>query len=198
MTWQSHPIWYLELMNANSGLRIGKRFQQSLVLGRFVGTGEQQNMLYLDRSNTISRRHVKATVHENGVSVENLSSINIARLNGKALVYPDWLRYRDQLQVGDETYIVTAGVYWVGAGYLHAYTDRAKAILAAKNITWLHQKATESGTIKYKIVEMYIPEGTAYYWNENIGETAAEALEWKPESPVEIGEVQYVKKDLPF
>ena len=108
MTWQSHPIWYLELMNANSGLRIGKRFQQSLVLGRFVGTGEQHNMLYLDRSNTISRRHVKATVHENGVSVENLSSINIARLNGKALVYPDWLRYRDQLQVGDETYIVTA------------------------------------------------------------------------------------------
>jgi hypothetical protein len=54
-----------------------------------------------------------------------------------------------------ETYTVTAGVYWVGAGYLHAYTDKATAIQHAKNITWLYQKVTESGTIKYKIVEMY-------------------------------------------
>ena len=97
-----------------------------------------------------------------------------------------------------ETYTVTAGEYWVGAGYLHAYTDKATAIQHAKNITWLYQKVTESGTIKYKIVEMYIPEDTAYYWNENMGETAAEALEWRPESQVEIGEVQYLKEDLPF
>ena len=108
MTWQSHPIWYLELMNANSGLRIGKRFQQSLVLGRFVGTGEQHNMLYLDRSNTISRRHVRIMVMEDGVSAENLSAVNVARLNGRALVTPDWIHYSDHLEIGDETYIVTA------------------------------------------------------------------------------------------
>lgn len=106
--WHPDPIWYLELTNANSGLRIGKRFQKELIMGRFVGTGEQSNMLYLDRSNTISRRHVKAIVMEGGVAVENLSSVNVARLNGKALVYPDWLRYRDYLEIGDETYVVTA------------------------------------------------------------------------------------------
>lgn len=106
--WHPEPIWYLELTNLNSGLRIGKRFQRELIMGRFVGTGEQSNMLYLDRSNTISRRHVKAVVMDSGVSLENLSSVNIARLNGKELVYPEWVRYRDHLEVGDETYIVTA------------------------------------------------------------------------------------------
>ena len=107
-TWHPEPIWYLELTNANSGLRIGRRFQRELILGRFVGTGEQANMLYLDRSNTISRRHVKAVVMDAGVALENLSAVNIARLNGKELVYPEWVRYRDHLEIGDETYIVTA------------------------------------------------------------------------------------------
>lgn len=107
-TWQPRPVWYLELTNANSGVRIGKRFQEELILGRFVGTGEQRNMLYLDRSNTISRRHVRAAVTDGGVTIENLSQVNMARLNGKVLQYPDWLHLRDQLQVGDETYIVTA------------------------------------------------------------------------------------------
>ena len=90
-----------------------------------------------------------------------------------------------------ETYTDSEGEYWVGAGYLHAYTDKVQAILAAHNISWLYQTVTKSGTIQYKIVEMYIPKGTAYYWNETSRETAAEALEWRPESPVEIGEVEH-------
>lgn len=106
--WYPDPIWYLELTNVSSGLRIGKRFQKELILGRFVGTGEQDNMLYLDRSNTISRRHVKVIVMDTGVAMENLSHVNIARLNGKELIYPEWVKYRDHLEVGDETYIVTA------------------------------------------------------------------------------------------
>ena len=97
-----------------------------------------------------------------------------------------------------QPYTYTAGEYWVGPGYLHAYTNKVQAMLAAKNISWLYQTVTKSGTIQYKIVEMYILEGTAYYWNDNIGETAAEALEWRPESPVEIGEVEYINEDLPF
>ena len=44
--WHPDPLWYLELTNAGTGLRIGKRFQKELILGRFVGTGEQSNMLY--------------------------------------------------------------------------------------------------------------------------------------------------------
>lgn len=106
--WHPDPIWYLELTNAATGLRIGKRFQKELILGRFVGTGEQFNMLYLDRSNTISRRHVKVSVLDSGIAAENLSAVNIARLNGRALINPDWLRYSDHLEIGDETYIVTA------------------------------------------------------------------------------------------
>ena len=65
-------------------------------------------MLYLDRNNTISRRHVRAVVYDEGVAVENLSSVNVTRLNGKKLLSPNWLRYRDNLEIGDETYIVTA------------------------------------------------------------------------------------------
>ena len=108
LSWRPDPIWYLELTNINSGLRIGKRFQRELTLGRFVGTGEQSHMLYLDRNNTISRRHVRAVVYDEGVAVENLSSVNVTRLNGKKLLSPNWLRYRDNLEIGDETYIVTA------------------------------------------------------------------------------------------
>ena len=106
--WHPDPLWYLELTNAGTGLRIGKRFQKELILGRFVGTGEQSNMLYLDRSVTISRRHVRILVMENGVSAENLSAVNVARLNGRALVTPDWIHFSDHLEIGDETYIVTA------------------------------------------------------------------------------------------
>lgn len=95
-----------------------------------------------------------------------------------------------------ETQAYAANKNWVGAGYLHAYIDKEHAMAAAKNIWW--GAAYELDAVQYKIVEMYIPEGTAYYWREDIGETAAEALEWKPESPVEIGEIQYVKEDLPF
>ena len=107
-SWHPDPLWYLELTNAGTGLRIGKRFQKELILGRFIGTGEQSNMLYLDRSVTISRRHVRIMVMEDGVSAENLSAVNVARLNGRALVTPDWIHYSDHLEIGDETYIVTA------------------------------------------------------------------------------------------
>ena len=107
-SWHPDPLWYLELTNAGTGLRIGKRFQKELILGRFIGTGEQSNMLYLDRSVTISRRHVRIMVMEDGISAENLSAVNVARLNGRALVTPDWIHYSDHLEIGDETYIVTA------------------------------------------------------------------------------------------
>ena len=36
-SWRPDPIWYLELTNVNSGLRVGKRFQRELTLGRFMG-----------------------------------------------------------------------------------------------------------------------------------------------------------------
>ena len=107
-SWHPDPLWYLELTNAGTGLRIGKRFQKELILGRFIGTGEQSNMLYLDRSVTISRRHVRIMVMEDGVSAENLSAVNVARLNGRALVTPDWSHYSEHVEIGDETYIVTA------------------------------------------------------------------------------------------
>lgn len=107
-SWRPDPIWYLELTNVNSGLRVGKRFQRELTLGRFMGTGEQAHMLYLDENNTISKRQAKAVVYDAGVVLENLSTVNITRLNGKKLLSPDWIRYRDNLEIGDETYIVTA------------------------------------------------------------------------------------------
>ena len=96
-----------------------------------------------------------------------------------------------------QAYSVYDGKYWVGAGYLHAYTDKEHAMSAAKDI-WRSDVYYSGYAVQYKLVEMYIPEGTVYYWNQDIGETAAEALEWRPDSPVEIGEVQYVKEDLPF
>jgi len=94
-----------------------------------------------------------------------------------------------------QPYTGTAGkVEWVGPGYLHAYTDKERAMSAAKNIWW--DEAYESDTVQYKLVEMYIPEGTAYYWDHIIGETASEALEWKPDSQVEIGEMKYIMRGI--
>ena len=90
-----------------------------------------------------------------------------------------------------QTYTPTTATedkYWVGAGYLHAYTDKERAISAAKGI-WFRE-TDKSRTIQFKIVEMYIPEGTAYYWDQNVRETAAEVLEWRPDSQVEIVEVE--------
>lgn len=94
-----------------------------------------------------------------------------------------------------QPYVATVGnVEWIGPGYLHAYTDKERAMSAAKNIWW--NEAYESDVVQYKIVEMYIPEGTAYYWKQDIGETAAEALEWKPDSQVEIGEMNYIMRGI--
>ena len=127
------------------------------------------------------------------VATEPLKVYKVLDIDDMPPYYP-----RDAYHVGincpvSEPYPETADKYWAGPGYLHAYTDKEWAMSAAKKISWY----SETGTVKYKIVEMYIPEGTAYYWSVHFHEAAAEALEWRPESPIEICEAE-CSEDLPF
>jgi hypothetical protein len=132
------------------------------------------------------------------VATEPLKVYKLLDINDMPPYYPSDAYHIGINKPETQTYTATAGEHWAGPGYLHAYTDKAKAILSAKNIWGGYASALGTGTVKYKIVEMYIPKGSAYYWNQVIGATAAEALEWRPDSPVEIGEVEYINEDLPF
>ena len=132
------------------------------------------------------------------VATEPIKVYKLLDANDMPLYYPS-----EAYHVGinkPETFTPTTAAdneLWIGPGYLHAYTDKERAMSAAKNIWW-NEAVYGSDSVQYKLIEMYIPEGTAYYWDQTIGETAAEALEWKPESPVEIGEVNYLIESMPF
>lgn len=128
------------------------------------------------------------------VATKPLKVYKLLSIDDTPPFYPMYAYHTGINRPESQPYMASMDKYWIGAGYLHVYTDKEWAMSAAKSITW----GPEKGTVKYKIVEMYIPQGTAYYWSYPFHEAAAEALEWRPESPVEIGEVEYIDEDLPF
>lgn len=100
--------WYMELANLKTGERAGKWFRSPLILGRFMGTGEQEKVLYLNQSRTISRRHCMITETEYGLSVENLSEVNRTILNGQYLYGAQPIKKGDVLTLGEEMFKVTS------------------------------------------------------------------------------------------
>ena len=127
------------------------------------------------------------------VATEPIKVYKVLDINDQPPYYPSITYHVGINEPQSEPYPETAGKYWVGPGYLHAYTDREQARSAARSISW----CPETDTVRYKIVEMHIPEGAAYYWHRLHNEVAAEALEWRPDSPVETGESDCAE-DLPF
>ena len=88
-----------------------------------------------------------------------------------------------------------------GGGFLHAFLDKKTALIAAADHYWWDKF---DGGPELKVVEMYIPEGTGYY-SDNHHRVAADALEFKEDSPVyamelavEIETRKAWLEDLPF
>jgi hypothetical protein len=133
------------------------------------------------------------------VATEPLKVYKLLDVNNMPPYYPSEA-YHVGINKPDTQPYAAGNGQWIGPGYLHAYTDKEHAMAAAKVLWWdAAYEADTADTVQYKLVEMYIPEGTAYYWDHIIGETAAEALEWQPESPVEIlYNERHITDDLPF
>ena len=97
---------YVELRNLENGARCYKMFQNRLVVGRKSEEAEPIGMLYLENEPTISRNQLRITETVDGMVVENLSNVNMTRLNGMPLRHPALLRKGDFLTVGARSYIV--------------------------------------------------------------------------------------------
>ena len=99
--------WFLEMMDTATGKRVQKLFDEQLILGRLVGEVEPTGWLFISDANTVSRRQCKLTQTGMGMFVENLSSVNVTRLNGMPLQYPKRIMTGDYLSLGDKQYWIT-------------------------------------------------------------------------------------------
>lgn len=99
---------HLELVNTENGFRVYKDFIGRLILGRRTGRPESAGFLYLEEEPTISRNQMRITETAEGFIIENLSAVNVTRLNGRALSRPERLRSRDYITVGKNLYFVSA------------------------------------------------------------------------------------------
>lgn len=99
--------WELELMDTENGKRIHKMFQGELILGRSVGESEPTGWLYISDSRTVSRRQCRLSNTAMGLFVENLSDVNITRLNGMPVQSPKRILPGDYISFGGRQYWVT-------------------------------------------------------------------------------------------
>ena len=99
--------WELELMDTKSGKRIHKVFQGELILGRSVGEIEPTGWLYLSEARTVSRRQCRLSNTAMGLFLENLSDVNITRLNGMPVQSPKRILPGDYISFGDNQFWVT-------------------------------------------------------------------------------------------
>lgn len=99
--------WELELMDTKSGRRFYKVFRGELILGRSVGENEPTGWLYISDARTVSRRQCRLSNTAMGLFVENLSDVNITRLNGMPLQSPKRILQGDYLSFGEKQFWVT-------------------------------------------------------------------------------------------
>lgn len=98
---------YVELVNVESGVRVYKIFRNRLVVGRRMDFVEPVGVMYLENEPTISRNQLRLTETNEGMIVENLSGVNVTRLNGMPLRRPAILRSGDFITAGSQSYIVS-------------------------------------------------------------------------------------------
>ena len=99
--------WLLELMDTENGHRVRKVFAGQLILGRNIGKEEPTGWLYLSEERTISRRQCRLSNTAMGIFIENLSDVNVTRLNGLPIQSPKRILPGDYLSFGGRQYWVT-------------------------------------------------------------------------------------------
>jgi hypothetical protein len=99
--------WKLELTEAETGRIIHKVFQGELLLGRQMEHAEPTGWLYFSKDPTVSRRQCRMTNTNQGLYIENLSSVNTTRVNGMPLRGYRSLYMGDYIPVGKHNYWVS-------------------------------------------------------------------------------------------
>lgn len=99
---------YIELTNLDTGKRIWKEFNGRVYLGRTRKESPKKDEMYIGTSHTISRRQCDVVKTGQGMVIRNISQVNITRLNGRPLHYPQMLKYGDRIEVGSRRYIVSS------------------------------------------------------------------------------------------
>ena len=100
-------ICFVEFVNVENGFRIYKTFRNRLIVGRRMDEAEPIGVMFLESEPTISRKQLRITETSEGMVVENLSGVNITRLNGMPLGRPAILRAGDFITAGSQSYIVS-------------------------------------------------------------------------------------------
>ena len=99
-------VCFVEFVNIENGTRIYKTFRNRIVVGRRMDFVEPVGVMYLENEPTISRNQLRLTETVDGMIVENLSGVNVTRLNGMPLRRPAILRSGDFITTGSKSYVV--------------------------------------------------------------------------------------------
>lgn len=99
-------VWYLDMMNVETGRRYRKRFRYYLVMGRNGAFPPNENFIALGDEHTISRCQCEIAETAGGMVVQNLSRVNMTYHNGEALDVPRNFGSGDYLDIGGSRYYV--------------------------------------------------------------------------------------------
>lgn len=98
--------WQIQLVELESGRRIGKAFQSRLILGRTVSAQEPLRLLFVGAQQTISRSQCEFIERKGSLAVHNLSGVNMTLHNGVPLNETHQLNCGDWLDMGGNRYVL--------------------------------------------------------------------------------------------
>lgn len=107
--------WHIELWHIAYGYPVHLNFSTSMVAGR-NNLCQHSQMTPVDR--TISREHILLYGQGGSLWIQNLSSMNPARINGNSFTASQRLQPGERLSLGDSEYLITcidytpAGIAW--------------------------------------------------------------------------------------
>ena len=103
---QSRYWWQVQLVELQTGRRIGKSFQGRLILGRTVSAQEPLRLLFVGGDQTISRSQCEFVERKGSLVVHNLSGVNMTWHNGVPLNETHQLNCGDRLDMGGNHYVL--------------------------------------------------------------------------------------------
>ena len=101
-------VWEIQLWNQATNRLYRKRFTSQVMLGRFLPGTELFWQMRLDDDPTISREH--CVIYDRGgfLIIENISTINPTRIDGKQIMTPILFQQGNMLTMGNSSYYVSS------------------------------------------------------------------------------------------
>lgn len=96
--------WHIELWHIFYGYPVRLDFHTSMVAGREI-LCRNANAILVDR--TISREHILLYGQGGSLWIQNLSSVNPARINGNRFANSQRLQPGERLSLGNSEYLIT-------------------------------------------------------------------------------------------